>query len=76
MKVPLDDKVKITEDDLPPLELLTYTLQEKQEKLKNDLHFIVRFLTDCFTEIRKKQTALKVENEKVKLTIESNILIN
>jgi hypothetical protein len=76
LNVNLDDKVVITEDDLPPLELLSYTLNEKQEKFKVDLNYIVRFLSDIFSEVRKKQLALKVENEKVKLTIESNIIIN
>ncbi len=75
LKKPITE-VKMTEDDLVPLDILSFVLQKRKERIDWEHNFLIDFLWECQGEINQKVKDLKVENDKIKKVIESNVSIN
>lgn len=74
LKKPLDE-IKITDEDLVPLELLRHTLDQKKSKYHDNMDFITRFIASSQEEVTKKIRQLQVENVKTKKIIENNVFV-
>ncbi|CAI2379134.1 unnamed protein product [Moneuplotes crassus] len=75
MKLKEAPDVKITDEDLIPLELLRQTLQGIKDKFNKECHAINRFIHECQQQVDHKIKQLQVENEKIKKVIENNVFI-
>ncbi|CAI2378759.1 unnamed protein product [Moneuplotes crassus] len=68
-------EVKITDEDLIPLELIRQTLEKLKEKFKEGCGAIEAFIDECRDVTCQKICQLQVENTKIKKTIENNVFI-
>lgn len=69
-------ELKMTEDDLVPLQLLHEMFLKRKERVDWEHNFIIDYLKTCQGEVTNKIRDMKVENEKIKKVIESNVTIN
>ena len=74
LKKPIDD-VKITDEDLVPLDLIKHVLGQKRYKFNSTWEYLNGFLKESQEEVNKKIQQLQVENNKIKQTIENNVFI-
>ena len=69
-------EIEITDEDLVPLELFDQALAMKQHKFEDKNSYVIALIQDAKIEVSKKITALGVDTEKTKRTIEQSIFIN
>lgn len=71
----IKSEVKITDEDLVPLELLRNTLSNTKYRFNESCEFIKNFIDKCQAEVTHKIRQLQVENNKIKKIIENNVFI-
>jgi hypothetical protein len=67
--------VKITDEDLIPLDLLRHILNQMKHDFQEKVDFINKYIHECQNMVTSKIDQLQVENAKIKKIIENNVFI-
>lgn len=74
IKKPIDE-VRVTDEDLVPLELIKQVLNQQKFQFKSDCEYIFKLINEIQEEVNSKIRQLQVENTKIKKIIENNVFV-